>query len=222
MKKRQLLSVEQKQKIRYTIRKTNIFLVEHTDLSAGDILRRVAFPFLLFSAVLASLLLLSWLLLVPRLASTEVGGVVRSATELREYKESLETEISSLEGSRTAFLLPVHHELYSRIKVIKRQRDRFQDMRRAVARILPEVAPDNPDAIHIAGIYYHAQKRTAEIRGEVRNVGPRSMTVLARFLESLKRIPFVISVESSRFTRLQRAEGEYYTPFTIHVQLNNV
>lgn len=196
--------------------------MEHKELSVGDILRRTAFPFLLFSTVLAALLILSWLLLVPRVRTTEIGGTVRNIAELQEYKNALEEEIDTLESRRMAFLLPVHNDLYTSIQTMKRKRDRFEDVRRALSRVRRDLLPDNPDSIHIAAISYNADTRIAQVRGEVSQVGPRSMTVLARFIEKIENIPFVIEVRSSRFERNQDSDGNFYSPFVLHIQLNNV
>ncbi len=192
------------------------------DYIFGDIIRRMAFPFFLFTTVLAALLTLSWLLLVPRLTQVSVGGSVRSMGELEEYTQSLSEDISLLETKRTAFLLPIHHDMYERIKTMKRSRDRFQDLRFELRRVITELIPDNRNAITISGIYFDADTHSAEVRGEVRSVGPRSMTVLARFIEDIQRISFVSEVTSSRFTRKEHPEGGFYSPFTLRILLDNV
>lgn len=188
----------------------------------GTVVRRMAVPFFLFAVVLCSLLGLSWLLLLPELTSVEVGGSVRSMQELTMYVSSLQDDIQTLEKKRSAFLLPVHHDLYERIKIVKKKRDRFEDLRRELHRTIRELVPQNPQSIYLSDIYYNAADHTARVRGEVSSVGPRSMTVLARFIEAVEQISFVIDVESSRFVRLEDAQGEFYTPFTLHILLDNV
>lgn len=195
-------------------------------LSAGtphnirEILHRTSLPFFLFSSVLAFLLFLSWLLLLPGLTHIEVAGKQRSLQELLRYQTDLTGQITTLEAKRDDFLTPVQDDVYQRLLDMKEDRFRFQDVRREVTRTAQTLLPDVPDAIAFRSFLFDAEGQIAEIRGEVRNVGPRSMTVLAQFADALGRISFVQEVRSSRFTREDHGDGEFASPFTIRLILH--
>ena len=61
----------------------------------NEIASRVAFPFVLFSVVLAGFLFLSWMLLLPRLTQVKIGGSVRDIKEMKQYKADLEEGLQS-------------------------------------------------------------------------------------------------------------------------------
>ncbi len=183
----------------------------------GDIARRTAFSFFLFSAVLAALLTLSWFLLVPELTRIEIGGTVRGLQELQTYKEDIEGQIVTLEGERGSFLLPVDHDLYERLKDLKDDRLKFQELRREIRKVIFDLVPGRTDVVSLSGFYFDATTNTGELHGQIANVGSRSMTVLAQFAEEIDRIPMVIHIETSRYTRQEGANGEFYSPFTLRI-----
>lgn len=183
--------------------------------SFGDIARRSAFSFFLFSAVLLGLLLLSWYLLVPELSRVEVGGQVRGITEVREYKTDLEAQILSLESRRGTFLQPVRNPVYQRVKSLKQNRSKFQSVRSDLNRIMTTLVPEQKNAVLLTGFYFDTIRNKVELRGHIHNVGPRSMTVLAQFIDALHREEEIIDVQTSRFTRLQWTDGSFYSPFII-------
>ena len=198
----------------------NIPILHKEKHSFGVIARRTAFSFFLFSLMLVLLLTLSWYLLVPELTRVEVGGSVRGITELKDYKTDLEAQISSLEHRRRFFLSQVDHDLYDRLKRLKRDRLKYQTLRKEVNDIIAHLVPDNSRAVSLSGFYYDAHRSLAELRGQIGNVGPRSMTVLAQFVEKLHTIPTVIDIDASRYTRLQNDDGAFYSPFTIRLTLS--
>lgn len=196
--------------------------MEHTPHKIGDIVRRTALSFFLFSVVLTTLLALSWFLLVPELTRVSIGGTVRDVAQLKEYKNEIETDIKTLESKRGAFLLPVHHDLYGRIKTIKEERGQFQNIRRELNRVVSELVPNQNNVVVFSSLEYDASTRTARVQGDIRNSGPRSMTVLARFVEEVQNINFVVKVKSSRFTRKEDPNIGFYSPFTLHILLDRV
>ena len=84
---------------------------------------------------------------------------------------------------------------------------------------MKEVVPDHTDAIVLLGYYFSADSNTVEVRGDVRNVGPRSMTVLAKFVEEVRDIAMVLDVASSRFTRLEDDDVGFHSPFVLRIIL---
>jgi hypothetical protein len=187
--------------------------------SFGDIARRTAFSFFLFSLVLTALLALSWYLLVPELTRVEIGGTVRGLQELKAYKTDLEGQILTMEDQRGSFLLPVNHDLYERLKGLKDERLVFQKLRKEIRQVIVDLIPGRTDIVVISGFYFDATTNIGEIRGEVTNVGPRSMTVLAQFVEDIGAIDMVTNVETSRYTRQEGENGSFYSPFTLRISV---
>lgn len=187
--------------------------------SFGDIARRTAFSFFLFSLVLTALLALSWYLLVPELTRVEIGGTVRGLQELKAYKTDLEGQIITMEDQRGSFLLPVNHNLYEKLKVLKDERLVFQKLRKEIRQVIVDLIPGRTDIVIISGFYFDATTNIGEIRGKIANVGPRSMTVLAQFVEDVGSIDMVTNVETSRYTRQEGENGSFYSPFTLRISV---
>lgn len=195
----------------------------HTKQSQSfeDIARRTAFSFFLFSLVLAGLLTVSWYVLVPELTHVEVNGSVRGLQELKSYKAGLEAQITRMEDERGTFLLPVDNDVYVRLKSMKESRLQFQRFRSELSYIMKNIVPDQKNVVKLESFVFDAENGTAEIRGEVRNVGPRSMTVLAQFVEQLQSLPMVADIDTSRYTRQESADNGFFSPFVLRLTMNN-
>ncbi|PIR53748.1 hypothetical protein COU75_04515 [Candidatus Peregrinibacteria bacterium CG10_big_fil_rev_8_21_14_0_10_42_8] len=195
----------------------------HTKQSQSfeDIAKRTAFSFFLFSLVLAGLLMLSWYVLVPQLTHVEVNGSVRGLQELKSYKAGLEAQITRMEDERGTFLLPVDNDVYVRLKLMKESRLHFERFRSDLLHIMKNIVPDQKNAVKLQSFVFDTENNITEIRGEVRNVGPRSMTVLAQFVEQLHALPTVFDVETSRYTREESSEYGFYSPFVLRLTMNN-
>ena len=187
--------------------------------SLESIVKRTAFPFFFFALVLTGLLALSWYLIVPQLTHIEVNGTVRDIDELQAYTSDLNAQILTLEDERKTFLLPVNNALYERLKTLKESRSGFQALRSNLNRIMKTMFPDRSDVFAIADFSFDAEGNSARLRGEIHNVGPRSMTVLAQFVEAIQALPFVTEVQTDGYTRQESDAYGFYSPFTLHIQL---
>lgn len=188
-------------------------------LSLQELLRRVALPFLLFAFVLTGLLILSWALLLPIFTSVEVGGVERSVSELRDYRSNLRADILSLERSRTGFVQPTDDSVHAELKERKYREVSFLEYHDAISRLARSFDTDGQRVVLINVLRFDAVNQAIELIGEVRNVGPRSMTILAQFTESLGTLSFAQDVSRPRFKREEDSTGAFYSPFAITLKL---
>lgn len=53
------------------------------------------------------------------------------------------------------------------------------------------------------------------VTGDIRNVGTRSMTVLAAFTEEVAKLTIVTDFKRPPFTREPLPEGGFHSPFTV-------
>ncbi len=182
--------------------------------SPAEILRRVAMPFLLFATVLTALLMLSWSMLVPRLARVDVGGRTLTAEEIRAYRTDLAAQIVTGEGQRRDLVLSVQDPAYIALK---------QSRRGALSatQLLSELetqakaSADQPDAVHLSFLRYDILSGSGTLRGDVRFVGSRSMTVLASFVDVLGRLPILSSVTPPPFVREEDPVTGAHSPFAL-------
>ena len=187
-------------------------------LPLGLILQRIALPFFLFAAVLAGLLLLSWFLILPIFTSVEVAGTTHTVESLRSYRADLLSDISVAEADRSKYILPVHDEAYLALRVRRNAAPSFLSLFADLTKVASSVATQ-PDAIHLSKIQYRSDGKLVAIGGDVRFVGPRSMTVLSEFVEAAKKHFKAEEVALPRFVREEQEEIGPHSPFTFSLRL---
>ena len=180
------------------------------------ILGHVAVPFFVFAAVLASLLTLSLFLLLPLLTQVEVAGVQRDARSLLSYRAQLINQVEGLEQERGEAVIPINDPGYEALKSWRRGAGRYVAVREAVLRTALSLS-STEDAIHVSA--FTLEERTLAVEGDVRYVGPQSLTLLARFTEELGRLSSVASVTPPLFVREEDALLGMHSPFRILLHL---
>lgn len=158
--------------------------------------------------------------LLPQLIKIQVGGRQRSALELKSYQQKLVADILNLENKRADFVTPLHNSVYSRLLSAKENQYHPLTIKEAVDSLAKESDNAQP-VIHINQFQISYQTGQVQLAGEVKNVGPRCMTVLAQFAEELKKMPFVIGVSQPDFIRREDAGGNFYSPFNINLEINS-
>ena len=186
----------------------------------GHILKRVALPFLLFSAVLFGFLTLSWYLLLPKLTTIEVAGQQRNAMQLKKYVVDLQANVLKMEDVRRELVTPLRSGLYGAAKEFKSSVNDPLSLRSQIFEIAADLVPDQNDVIDINILRLNLSKGTLHLEGAVQNAGPRSMTILAQFVEALKELKWVSDVNLPRFTREYDIEKGYFSPFVFQLKLN--
>ena len=182
------------------------------------VLWHVAWPFFLFSTVLALLLTLSWVLLLPRYTRIAVGGELRDAQQIRTYRTELTAQIASKEEERRQAVLAVHDPAYDTLKELRRTRTPLDDLRTALEGHAKKIAGKD-DVIVFSAFDYDPTSKTLTMTGDVRNSDTRSMTVLAGFALSLKDLPFVAEATTPLFAREEDKKTGFHSPFTITLTL---
>lgn len=194
-------------------------LIENTAPESKGLVRKLALPFLLFSAVLAALLLLSWALLLPEFTHLNVGGSVKSTSDLQRYRAQLVQSIDELKRTRNDYLFPLDETEYGKLTEAKLKDQKFDFLFEQIRTTGNQLVPDTAGVVAIKSYTYNAHDKKAVIEGMIRGVGPQSMTVHAQFIEALRILPGVESAKSSRFTREEDPKIGFYSPFVIELFL---
>jgi hypothetical protein len=175
---------------------------------------RFSWPFFVFSAMLALLFTLSWAFLLPRYTRVDVGGVAMTGQEIRDAKSTLAAEVSSLESERRSLVLAVTDPSYQALKEHRRDRKSLESVTTAFEVHAKTV---QNGTVHFRSFAYDPDKNALVLRGDIRDAGVSSMTVLAAYAESLKALPGVQSVTTPTFSREEDPKIGLYSPFTITV-----
>lgn len=174
-------------------------------------LKRLSSVLLIFSGALFVLLLVVSTVLLPRMASVRVGDALLSPEDASEREQKLRAELLAMERTRKQLVLPIAFPAYEELKEEKRQAPSLAllraDLRRAAERT-GEAA-----GVVIESLTLDAAQGTAEAAGRVENVGPRSMTVLAAFIEEVEKLPVVRDLERPSFKREEDRERGFFSPF---------
>ena len=183
-------------------------------------IRRLSFSFALFSGVLTGALLLSSHTLLPRLTQVEVEGKIEDLRALRAYAVQLEAEVMQKEQERQKHILPVQDSLYRELMQHKHASPDTAEIFTLFQDIAGEfVAKDNSPAVLLQHMNFYLNENAVDLKGIVRGVGPRSMTVLAQFAEALKEVDVVQSLHPLQFSREDDADLGTYSPLNIRLTL---
>lgn len=181
------------------------------------IINRIAMPSLLFAGSLFGLLLLSWTFLLPRFTHVErPDGSRLSPRQVSTLERAIKAELTNAEEHRMTLVRAVNDPLYVSLRTNRDAQmtptDILEHIRLTAARI---GAAD--DVVHIHQIAVDGSRVT--LKGDVRNVGLRSMTVLAAFTDAVADLPFVDDIHRPAFTRVQLPDGTYQSPFELSFSL---
>ena len=182
------------------------------------VLWRFSLPFFLFSVILTSLLAASYAFLLPRYMRIEVGGAPRSAEQIRALRAELTSQIVAKEEERRRLVLAVHDPQFEALQERRRERIPLDELRERLATQAATIT-GKEDVVQWHSFTYDPDGKTLRIRGEIRNVGTRSMTVLAEFAQSLTSLQFVASATTPAFTREEDAKIGFRSPFDITLTL---
>lgn len=186
--------------------------------SISEALKRLAIPMALFTVSLVGMLGISSFTILPALTTVEVSGNKNTMDELSRYAAKLEADIATFEAGRTATLEPLHDSPYSALIQRKLLAPKLRSFLDSLAQVIARVEPTE-GVVVIEHLRFEPANNVAVLRGDVRNVGPQSMTVLAQLIESLRDTPSVASVTTPQFTRKQDAELGSHSPFTVNITL---
>lgn len=185
----------------------------------SHVVARFAFPLFAFAAVLFAALFLSWWLFLPRLAGVPLHGEMMYGSSLVQFYADLRDHVDALEEARNRLVLPGQDPLSQFLRQRRRSDVSLVSLSATLTRSAEETVPDHPDAVLLESFQYDVAHHTLTLTGDVRNVGPRSMTVLAEFIEKLRSIPTVEAVEHQRFLREEDPKGMFHSPFTLLLRL---
>jgi hypothetical protein len=182
--------------------------------SPVDIFWRISWPFFLFTLVLLGIFALSWAYLLPRYTRVEINGTAMTGTEIKDHKTSLTAQVAALEAARRTLVLAVNDPAYDALKTHRKERKTLE----SVTTVFEEHAKTvQGGRVVFRSFAYDPGKNALTLRGDVRDAGVSSMTVLAQYAESLKTLPDVKSVTIPAFSRMEDPRIGTYSPFDITV-----
>lgn len=181
------------------------------------VLQRTAVPFCVFAVALAALLGLSWSLVLPRMARVALNGELLDANRAEAEVDGLRRDILRLRESIDAFIAPPRDPLYVSLRDAVAARPAPFLLDSVLTDALTHMSSDR-EAVTIVRRSINADGQ-AIIAGDISGVGPRSMTVLAAFVDALRSTPMVMHLDPSPFTREDDAKRGALSPFVIRFTL---
>lgn len=188
--------------------------------SVGDVLHHISVPFLIFTAVLLAFLSLSATLILPQLTAVEIAGKEHNAAELKGLVKDLEVRVDELERIRGEFVTPLRDGLFGDAMNEKYESRDLLEFQLKLDEIVLQVLPENNQAIIFSYMTFDQNDLSLTIEGSVQDVGPRSMTVLAQFVDAVREAEWVSDISPPRFTREHDDESGFYSPFAFTILLS--
>jgi len=175
-------------------------------------------PLFVFFASLAAALSLSALFLLPLLTRVEIDGKPQTIEELRSMKQELQQKLSASETERQSHLRGVRDPLAAKLRERRTSDVDMLMFKDQIERTAASVAPKE-GAIAIGALWMDADQKLLSIRGDVRFVGPRSITVLAAFTDAIGGLPGVLSVDQPQYVREEDPTLGFHSPFSLIAHL---
>jgi hypothetical protein len=188
-------------------------------VSFAHILQRVGMPLLIFTSVFTGALGVSRVVILPALTAVEIDGHTQDISALETEATTLRDTLASLEQKRDREIIPLDGTAYRTLADAKVTAHYPLDLLHSVRDIAAAVVPEHPGSIVISEIAYQPLEHALSLTGDVRGVGPSSMTVLAQFLEILRSDERIDSVTPPAFTRLEDPTIGQHSPFTLSLKL---
>ncbi|MCK5020202.1 MAG: hypothetical protein KAS32_24400 [Candidatus Peribacteraceae bacterium] len=190
-------------------------------ISPSAIFQRTSLPLALFFMVFSLMLFLSKSFLLPALLLVEIDGETHSVEELKSYHDRLSLQVDEKKAERKQLVLPMEGTRYIEILDEKHSAYRLSSLTSAISQVAEKISSMQgaEKVVSVSGITYSPRKKSLVIIGNIFNVGPRSMTVLAQFIEELRSEPFVLTFHNPKFERKQDSSGKFYSPFNIQISL---
>lgn len=178
-----------------------------------SILARIALPLLLFTGILCALLLLSYALLLPRFTRVDVMGKRLSPREVIEHRNQLTASLHALEEDRSTLILPFIDPLFDALKSLRGATPSLTVIHRELADAAARTG-EASGTILLSSLSFDVETREVRVSGDVRHVGPRSMTLLASFIEQVESLPMVTALVRPAFAREEDPQIGFHSPFT--------
>jgi hypothetical protein len=169
----------------------------------------------LFSLLFSTILGASYFYVLPRLTAVKLQGKTVDLSVIMPYEQKLRAQLEDAESKRNRIVLPVNDAQFEFLKQSAQCYPLLEDMSAQIAKAADAIGDK---AVVFSGFAFDA-KGTLSLAGDVRNVGPRSMTLLAQLVESLEALPFVSSAVPPAFTREKDAVIGFHSPFSFSLTL---
>ena len=191
----------------------------HHSLHQG--LRKVAVALLVFALVLLSLLWISLSFLLPRLATVQVDEQLLSMEGLKEYHSDLRASLVDVETKRTGLLQPVADDVFNDLIAQKSAQWSLESLESELQHAIADTE-DRGGRVVLSSVHYIVPENALVLRGDVRDAGVSTMTVLADFVQNLQHLPVVDRASQERYTRLHDETIGHYSPFAISLTLSTI
>lgn len=187
---------------------------------ATGVIARLGLPMFLFGTSLFALLLFSFTVVLPHFTRFELSGEALSASAVSDYRDQLQSDIQDAEEERDHLLMPSHDAAYDQLRVRRNTSPDPISIRAQIHSIASSVTKKK-DVIVFSVVHIDAEKGRVHLEGDVRNSGPRSMTVLSQMVEALRSAPFTAEITPPLFERKEEPAGVFHSPFSFDLTLRS-
>ncbi|HLD64288.1 MAG TPA: hypothetical protein VI913_05330 [Candidatus Peribacteraceae bacterium] len=184
-----------------------------------SILACAAAPFCLFSFVLLGSVGLIRLVVVPLLTRVDINGEQQQLGALLERHAELSAMLLEAETKRSALVLPVQDPTYGVLKIEQQTQQQFNPLFQAINQIVQAAERGGKPVVTLQEIHVNYVERTLRLRGDVRNAGQSSVSVLAWFIDSLRSIPMLADTPTPPYERKEDPYLGQYSPYDIVIPL---
>lgn len=183
------------------------------------LLEQLSTPFLIFSTVLFSSLGASQAMLLPKLTQVEVSGQERSVFQLESLAADLAVQVEAEEAKRNELFTEKSDKEYGAVMELQNATSNALSIHKEVTSLAKSFDAEGESVVVLTNISVDPLRHILTITGDVRNVGPQSLTVLASFRAELEKLSSISRVQPGTFERLEDSKIGPHSPLSITATL---
>lgn len=183
-------------------------------------LSRLGFPVLLFGGVFLGLTVVLTVLVSPDRFPVRVGDRIVRLSELEAEEKALRVSEATLLKTRASLKTEEKAPVLHQVAKLKATLTPVGRSLLLVDQVRLSFKNASTDPISLPRIHVRTDG-TIVIGGEVRDLGGRSVQLLASFVDGLRDLPTVASVSEPEYLSAQEKDGTSVSPFTLTLTLNH-
>ena len=191
-------------------------------VSSGSlqVVRRIGVFLSIFAGTTSVMLILSWFLFLPAMMQLPLEGRSIPSGNFHQYIQDLQGRIRVAANRRDELINPVRDPLYAQLRTEKYSYLLLPSLYSEIQQVAGIVAEGRNDVVLLRSVQFRRGERTLLLEGEVRNVGPRSMTILAQFVDHLRTLSSITSIDPLTFRREHDVTKGFTSPFNLILRLS--
>ncbi len=180
---------------------------------------RLGIPMLVFGCVFLLSMTVMRVLLTPDRFPVRIGEKVVRFRELSDERQALTDKERALLAQQSELEAQTPSPVVAQVLSIMKDRPAIGSALMQIENARANFSLGSVEPVHIFSTSVKASGGTIILIGEARDVGDRSMQILAAFVDALRKAGSFSAVSEPEYVQSRHADGGTFSPFTISLTI---